>query len=155
MISELIAMEARGRTTHRFEMNLADPMPPLWVDPTKLEAVFANLVHNALKFSPNGGKITVTGKPANDMVQFSVSDEGLGIADADMPNLFERFRRVGHTTSRIPGTGLGLYVSKHLIEAHGGTIWAESTEGEGSAFHFTVPIYSSQDTEPDDAYHQD
>lgn len=147
IIGDIVGIEGHGRDTHFFEVSLPDPAPDLWADRTKLEEVFANLIGNAIKFSPRGGKIRVRGELHGPMMRFSVSDDGLGMSRADQARLFERFERVGPSVSRIPGTGLGLFICKHLIEAHGGTIWAESTEGEGSTFHFTVPLYDGQDQE--------
>ncbi len=75
------------------------------------------------------------------MVQFSVSDEGVGIAPDQMKHLFQKFQRVREEgTARVPGTGLGLYLCKHLIESHGGQIWVDSEPGQGSTFSFTVPV---------------
>jgi two-component system phosphate regulon sensor histidine kinase PhoR len=143
IVNEIVEVEGHGLDTHFFEVDLPEPIPAVWADRTKLEEVFANLIGNAIKFSPRGGTVAIKGEIEDGMLHFSVSDEGIGMSKADQAKLFERFERVGKATSRIPGTGLGLFVCKHLIEAHGGKIWARSTEGEGSTFHFTVPIYDS------------
>jgi len=147
LVSDIVALEGYGRASHRFEVDLPDPVPALWADRTKVEEILANLVGNAIKFSPNGGTVAVAGRAKDGFVQFSVRDEGVGIAQSDLQNLFKRFQRVGSTVMRIPGTGLGLFVCKHLVEAQGGSIWVESTEGEGSTFHFTLPAYRGQDRE--------
>ncbi len=145
LVDDILAVERHGHGDHIFEINLPQPMPVLWADRTKVEEVFANLIGNAIKFSPNGGRITVSGQVHGDMVHFSVCDEGIGISEDDRQHLFQRFQRVGSTVKRIPGTGLGLFVCKHLIEAHGGEISIESVEAEGSTLHFTLPIYTDQD----------
>jgi len=150
MIEETLAVEGHGRDTHRFEIELPEPQPSLWVDRTKLEEVLANLIGNAIKYSPNGGLVRIAGKVEDGMAHFSVSDEGVGISESDREHLFQRFQRVGSSVARVPGTGLGLFVCKHLVEAHGGDIWVESTQGEGSTFHFTVPLYSNQDQDDED-----
>ncbi len=145
LVDEIVAVEGHGRSNHIFEVNLPDPTPLLWADRTKVEEIFANLIGNAIKFSPSGGRVTVSGQVQGDMVRFSVSDDGVGISEDDRQHLFQRFQRVGSSVKRIPGTGLGLFVCKHLIEAHGGEISVESIEGEGSTFHFTLPLYTDQD----------
>ncbi len=145
LIDDIVAVEGHGRGNHIFEINLPEPMPVLWADRTKVEEVFANLIGNAIKYSPSGGTVTVSGQVQGDMMRFSVSDEGVGISEDDRQHLFQRFQRVGSTVKRIPGTGLGLFVCKHLIEAHGGEISVESVEAEGSTFHFTLPIYTDLD----------
>jgi len=150
IINDIVEIEGHGRDTHFFELSLPDPVPDLWADRAKLEEVFANLIGNAMKFSPRGGRIRVRGELHGPLLRFSISDEGIGMSKADQARLFRRFERVGTSGSSIPGTGLGLFICKHLIEAHGGTIWAESTEGEGSTFHFTVPLYDGQDQEAQD-----
>jgi signal transduction histidine kinase len=102
-------------------------------------------VDNALKYSPSGGEITVTLKTYPRKVEFSVHDQGVGIPEDHLALIFEKFHRVDNRATReIGGTGLGLYVSKSIIEAHGGTIWAESSPGEGSTFHFTLPLSARQ-----------
>ena len=150
MIEDAVAIEGHGRDTHRFEIELPEPPPSLWVDRTKLEEILANLIGNAIKYSPNGGLVRIAAEVEDGMAHFSVSDEGVGISEADRAHLFQRFQRIGSSVSRVPGTGLGLFVCKHLVEAHGGRIWFESTQGEGSTFRFTLPVYSHQDQEDAD-----
>jgi signal transduction histidine kinase len=106
------------------------------------------LVNNAIKYSPDGGLIIVQAETEGEMMRFAVKDSGLGIEPEEQGRLFQRFQRVGgESGKRISGTGLGLFVCKSLIEAHGGKIWFESTPGVGSTFYFTVPLYRGQDKE--------
>ncbi len=110
------------------------------VDPDKFDKVLGNLVHNAIKFTPAGGCITVSAHSVADMVEVCVADTGRGIPAQDVPRVFERFYKVDRARSREEkGTGLGLAIAKHLVEAHGGKIRVESTEGVGSTFCFTIP----------------
>jgi two-component system phosphate regulon sensor histidine kinase PhoR len=110
------------------------------VDPDKFDKVLGNLIHNALKFTPAGGCITVSTHAVQDMVEVCVADTGRGIPAQDLPRIFERFYKVDRARSRgEKGTGLGLAIARHLVEAHGGKIRAESTEGAGSTFCFTIP----------------
>jgi signal transduction histidine kinase len=112
-------------------------------DRERILQVFSNLIGNAIKFTPKGGTITTAmgcADPAT--VHFRVSDTGVGIAPADLPLLFERFRRLEGATQR-EGTGLGLSIAKAIVVAHGGKIWAESRRGQGSTFFFTVPAYGA------------
>ncbi len=106
-------------------------------DHHRILQVLTNLVDNALKFSEAGGTIALRLAPTSDGLEFTVRDSGRGIAAADLEPIFERFSRAGHSDRR--GLGLGLYISRCIVEAHGGRIWAESELGEGTAFHFTIP----------------
>ena len=100
----------------------------------------SNLLSNAIKYSPNGGLITVRGTVGPQAVTLSVADEGPGIARDDLPHVFDRFYRANSDlTKRAKGTGLGLYLAKAVVEAHGGQIWVESTPGQGTVFSFTIP----------------
>ncbi|MHB8994988.1 MAG: ATP-binding protein [Armatimonadota bacterium] len=147
-VEEVVMIEARTTHDHEFSLDIARGLPPLWADRGKVEEVLINLVNNAIKYSPEGGLIEVRLQPLDDMMEFSVKDSGVGIAPEEQSRLFQRFQRVGHgSTQRIGGTGLGLFVCKALIEAHGGRIWFESEPDKGSTFYFTVSIYHGQDKE--------
>ncbi|MFP3903787.1 MAG: CHASE2 domain-containing protein [Armatimonadota bacterium] len=147
LIHNIVELHSHMRDEHIIEINLPEDLPDLWADRTKIEEIFANLISNAFKFSPKGGRIEIAAEPSGDVVQFSVSDEGIGIPAEERENLFQRFERLSASASRIPGTGLGLYVCRHLVEAHGGEIWVESVENDGSTFYFTVPAYRGQSAE--------
>ncbi len=112
--------------------------PPVLTDANRVEQVLVNILHNAIKYTQQGGLIQVSARQENDQVLFSVRDNGAGIPEADLPRIFERFYKTDRARSGS-GTGLGLAISKHLVEAHGGKIWAESIEGQGSTFYFTLP----------------
>jgi two-component system phosphate regulon sensor histidine kinase PhoR len=114
-------------------------LPPVLADPTRLEQVMVNLLHNAIKFTPPEGKITVQARRQDGEVIFCVRDTGVGIPAADLPRIFERFYKADRARSS-GGTGLGLAIARHMVEAHGGRIWAESVEGKGSSFYFSIPI---------------
>ncbi len=115
-----------------------DDLPGLRVDQSRLEQVLVNLIHNAVKFTRPGGRVILLAEPAVDAVQFAVRDTGIGIPADDVPRIFERFYRVDKSRTGS-GTGLGLSIARHIIEAHGGKIWADSVEGQGSTFFFTIP----------------
>jgi two-component system phosphate regulon sensor histidine kinase PhoR len=109
-------------------------------DREAIHQVFSNLIDNALKYAPSGGKIVVGARPADDTVEFYVQDFGPGIPSEHLPRLFERFYRVDKARSRESGgTGLGLAIAKHIVLAHGGTIRAESELNHGSTFVFRLP----------------
>jgi signal transduction histidine kinase len=99
-----------------------------------------NLHSNALKFTPEGGRIDVAAHRHNDVAEVSVADTGIGIAPADQEVVFEEFRQVGAAHKRAEGTGLGLALSRKFIELHGGKIWVQSEVGHGSTFTFTLPV---------------
>ena len=116
------------------------PAGPLYVefDRDRMLQVFANLIANSIKFTPRGGRIVVRAEAARAKVRFSVSDTGVGIPEAMRDAVFERFWQVGANDRR--GQGLGLYISKSIVDAHHGRIWAESTIGKGSQLCFTLPV---------------
>lgn len=112
--------------------------PEVHADAARLEQVLVNLIHNAVKFTRRGGSVALSVKEENGSVVFAVRDTGFGIPSDDLPRIFERFYRVDKSRAGS-GTGLGLSIAKHIVEAHGGRIWAQSREGEGSVFYFSVP----------------
>jgi two-component system phosphate regulon sensor histidine kinase PhoR len=116
-----------------------EDLPLILADAVRVQQVVVNLLHNAIKFTPEGGQLIVGAEQDNRSVRFSVSDTGVGIASTDLPRIFERFYKVDRSRASS-GTGLGLAISRHLVEAHGGKIWAESELGKGSTFFFTIPI---------------
>jgi len=128
----------------RVSVNLKTSLPDIAADRRRLAEVLQNLLDNAVQYTPSGGRITVSASSEGDEVEFTVSDTGIGIPKVDQPRIFERFYRVDVARSReVGGTGLGLSIAKHLVEAHGGRIWVESEVGQGSQFHFTVPVFQS------------
>ncbi|HEY3079984.1 MAG TPA: HAMP domain-containing sensor histidine kinase [Chloroflexota bacterium] len=125
-------------TVHRLRLEApAEPVVGRW-DPGRIEQVLANLVGNAIKYSP-GGEIVVRIERREAAARITVRDEGPGIPPEVLPYVFERFYRAVETAEAVPGLGLGLHVSKSLVEAHGGRLWAESAPGRGSAFIFELP----------------
>jgi two-component system phosphate regulon sensor histidine kinase PhoR len=123
----------------------ASDLPKVKIDSQRLEQVLVNLIHNAVKFTHAGGEVILGadivpfGQAGLNEVQFAVRDTGIGIPAEDVPRIFERFYRVDKSRTGS-GTGLGLSIAKHIVEAHGGKIWAESLEGRGSRFYFTIPL---------------
>ena len=117
-----------------------DEAPPIAVraDAARIEQVMLNLIHNAIKFTPPLGVITCAVVPQDGHVTLSVSDTGVGISAADLPRIFERFYKADKARSG-GGTGLGLAIAKHIVELHGGQIWAESEPGKGTTIGFTLP----------------
>jgi signal transduction histidine kinase len=116
---------------------LQNDLPEVWADTARMGHVFANLLSNALRYTPPGGKVTVLGKPDEEWVQFSVSDSGKGIPSQYLARIFEQFFRVPDQETET-GAGLGLAIVKEIVEAHGGTVRVESRLGEGSTFIFTL-----------------
>jgi signal transduction histidine kinase len=122
------------------DVSLADDLPDLMLDASRIAQVITNLLSNAIKFSPLGGRIEVTAEPWEGAVRVGVRDHGEGIAPDDLPKLFRKFSQIDSgPTRRVGGTGLGLVICKGIVEQHQGHIWVESIPGEGSTFYFTVP----------------
>ncbi len=127
----------------RIEMRVP-PELYAWADGVAVHKVLNNLLHNAIKFTPSGGQITISARPLDDNIELQVADSGVGIPARDLTRIFERFYKVDNArvANRVRGTGLGLAIAKHIVEGHGGKIWVESTEGKGSTFYFTLPACS-------------
>ncbi len=115
-------------------------LPPVAIDPLRIERVLRNLVENAIKFSPAGGKICVFARLMEDEIEVGVQDQGIGIAPEHLPYIFERFYQADRTGPYKEGIGLGLYIAKELVQAHGGQIRAESQVGHGTTMRFTLPL---------------
>ena len=144
------ALRGCAATAEKAELTLVENLPedisPVAGSEGRLLQVFDNLLGNAIKFSPAGGTITVTVEDAGAMVRASVSDQGIGIPKDQQERIFERFYQVnGSARRRFSGTGLGLAIVKRIVETHGGEVWVESEEGQGSTFHFTIPKYQGTD----------
>ncbi len=130
------------RPGHRLETDLPDVEVTVRADPTRLDTIIANLIRNAIKYSPEGGLVRVSVSSTGTLGRLTVADQGLGIAEADFPRLFTRFGRlVTPENSHIQGTGLGLYLSRQLARMHGGDIAAASVAGAGSTFTVTLPLF--------------
>lgn len=123
----------------RLRVDCASDLPKVYIDSQRLEQVLVNLIHNAVKFTRAGGEVVLSAQPADGSVRFGVCDTGIGIPEDEVSRIFERFYRVDKSRTGN-GTGLGLSIAKHIIEAHKGKIWAESREGQGSMFYFSIPI---------------
>lgn len=138
--------------------DVPDDLPQALIDCNRIGQVLLNLLHNASKFTPEGGRVSIAAKaivigdgspppglppshPPGQWLLLSVTDNGIGIPAADLSRIFERFYKVDRARTRnVGGTGLGLAIAKHLVEGHGGRIWATSVEGKGSTFYLTLPV---------------
>jgi two-component system phosphate regulon sensor histidine kinase PhoR len=143
---ELLVQEARERLALQaeragltVEIDCPAGLPAVLADAQRLRHVLVNLLHNAIKFTPAGGRITLRAELQDPFVRFSVEDTGIGIASEALPRIFERFYKADRSRSS-GGTGLGLAIARHQVEAHGGKISVQSVEGKGSSFSFTIPI---------------
>lgn len=126
-----------GTRSIQLRLDVASSLPAIHADAARLQQVFANLLSNAIKFSPDGGTIVIRARPSFNAVTFSVEDRGPGIGEDDRPHLFDRFWRARRAAGL--GYGLGLFIVKGIVKAHGGQVWVESVVGTGSTFFFTVP----------------
>ena len=143
--------------TKKYEIIRDYPITPIWVeiDTDKLTQVIDNIMNNAIKYSPDGGTITVSIKTTDEQLILSIADEGLGIPKQDLPKIFDRFYRVDKARSRAQGgTGLGLAIAKEIIKQHQGFIWAKSEYGVGSTFTIVLP-YENDSVRDDDWDNED
>jgi PAS domain S-box-containing protein len=141
ILMEAIARATTSTVTVEFKSDLDPRLPIVSGDRDRLIQVVSNLVNNAVKYSPEGGTVTLTSRVEGKYALISVTDTGLGIPADEIAHVFERFRRVRSGAAQsIPGTGLGLTIVKQIVEMHGGKIWVESALGHGSSFHFTIPL---------------
>ncbi|NUO07070.1 MAG: ammonium transporter [Candidatus Brocadia sp.] len=121
--------------------NIHEDIPPITADKVKFKQIMFNLLSNAVKFTPENGRVTINARLVDQYVQITIIDTGIGIKSEDMDKIFEAFRQVDASYARrYEGTGLGLTLTKRLVELHGGKIWVKSEYGKGSAFTFTLPL---------------
>jgi two-component system phosphate regulon sensor histidine kinase PhoR len=132
------------------DIEIPDQLPQVLADIDQIQLVLTNIVHNAIKFTSPGGRILVSAHQSEEEAIISVQDNGVGIPAEDLPRIFERFYKADRARSG-GGTGLGLAIAKHTVERHNGRIWAESIEGKGSTFYFTLPIQDNPADLPDNA----
>lgn len=117
-------------------------IPAIQADRERIQQVVLNLLHNAIKFTPQGGEATISAELREDSVVVNIADTGIGISEDDLPHVFERFYKSDRSRTG-GGTGLGLAIAKHIVQAHGGSIWTHSQEGKGSTFSFSLPLKKS------------
>lgn len=142
--------KAHQRKERKISLENALPSGTILADPQKLEQVLNNLIGNAIKYGSANPKVRVESMSDGRVVVISVSDDGMGISSEDQTKLFAQFQRVGQTR-HIPGTGLGLWLSNILVQAHGGTMWVDSEPGSGSTFSFSLPQDQSSDATIDES----
>lgn len=143
--SALNDMDMRAKVRHKsIERNIADDLPMVGVDRTTIYEVIVNIVENAIKYTHSDASIIVSSYLKDDnWVETTIQDHGIGIPGGLLGHVFDKFYRSHRSSKSVGGTGLGLYISKTIIEAHGGEIWVKTKEGVGTTFGFTIPTYSS------------
>lgn len=138
LAGERMAMQVE-RAELEFSFQCDENLPNVFVDSHRLSRVLVNLLHNAIKFTPSGGGLETSAYQEGNTIVFFVKDSGVGIPQKDLERIFERFYKSDPSRSNH-GTGLGLSIAKHLVEAHGGRIWAERNPHSGSTIRFFIPI---------------
>jgi signal transduction histidine kinase len=142
LIDEIV--KRQGAAWRRLKVDSSGPVI-VSVDGPRFEQVITNLVENALKYSPDGGPVRLTVSAVRDEARMRVEDQGIGISAEDVPLVFERFHRGRNVDDRrFAGMGLGLYITRGIVEQHGGRIWVESTPGQGSTFYVVLPRVSTE-----------
>jgi sigma-B regulation protein RsbU (phosphoserine phosphatase) len=143
LANEAVEHQRPTATHHAFAVEIDPALPEIWADRDRITQVLTNLISNAVKYSPDGGTITVGTERSGDAAHCWVRDEGMGIPPGSLELVFERYSRIEMTKTRtIQGTGLGLPIVREICEMHGGRAWAESTAGTGSTFHIMLPFGS-------------
>jgi len=137
-IHELLGRLQGVVDARRIDVEIAEGLPTVSADAARLERICINLLSNALKYSPPESRVSLRAGGRPGEVMFKVSNEGVGIAPEDLPHLFQRYFRAS-SGKRVEGVGLGLHITRMLVEAHGGRVSAESELGKGATFSFTVP----------------
>jgi signal transduction histidine kinase len=146
VVDEAVGRVRPNAPNHTLTVDLQPDLPRIKADPDRLTQVTSNLLNNAVKYSPTGGRITVTTRAEGDALRLDVRDEGLGIPTEALETIFERYSRVdSQATKDIPGTGLGLPIVRQIVQLHGGKVWAESELGRGSVFHVVLPLAGAGD----------
>jgi signal transduction histidine kinase len=146
LVREAVEQAQRRTNTHWFVVDLPAELPQVWADPRRIRQVLNNLLENSIRYSPQGGQITVTCEVEGANVLISVADQGQGIPPEFLERVFEQFFQVdGASTRKTGGSGLGLAIAQGIVEGHQGTIWAESEPGRGSIFRFTLPVVKDSD----------
>jgi len=136
----LAVMKPQTDAKHiELKLEVPEALPPVMIDPNKIVWVLVNLLANAVRHTPEGGHIRVTGELVGGQVHLSVSDDGEGVPYEIQSRIFDKFVQVKRDGS-VGGSGLGLAISKEVVRAHRGTIWLDSVPGQGSAFTFTIPV---------------
>ena len=142
-IIDKVISELRQQAEYKSIMlntEIPNDIPNILADEVRVAQVLLNLIDNAIKYTQESGKVTISAADHNSYVQVSVSDSGDGIPEKDLPRIFERFYRVDKARSRqLGGTGLGLSIVKHIVQAHRGEVFVKSILGQGSTFSFTIP----------------
>lgn len=141
LLEKVLMIQKQSTNRHTLKLEVPEVLPNMVADEDKFDQILTNLLNNAIKYSPNGGDIVLSGKIDGDHLLFAVKDSGMGIPKEHLGKVFEKFHRVNNEDNRkIYGTGLGLYLVKHLVEdVHMGKIWAESEPGQGSTFFVRIP----------------
>jgi K+-sensing histidine kinase KdpD len=141
-LAQEIAVEMQRQTeVHRFVVDFPDEFPIVDADPRRIRQVLRNILDNSIKYSPDGGLVVIRGEIRPADVVVSIADQGVGLSPEDLIPLFDKYFRVKAPTGyHVPGTGLGLPVSRAIVEAHGGKIWAKSKVGEGTTLYFSIPL---------------
>ena len=147
LVAKVITSQKSYTTRHKFYTDIPESCRHIVADEDKIDQILTNLVSNAVKYSPQGGQVSVTATDDDGSVAVTVSDQGIGIAAEHLGKMFSRFHRVDSAdTRKVGGTGIGLYLVRHLVEAHGGTVTVESQVGQGSSFTFVMPKRPTQAT---------
>jgi signal transduction histidine kinase len=140
LVTEILTHFSDYLPKYQFHTDGLVECPLISADPFRLAQVFQNILSNAIKYSPEGGDVTIRGQVVVGAMQLSIQDHGIGMTPEQQAHLFERFYRADSSNTTLSGSGLGLAISKLIVELHGGRIWAESEYKVGTTIFFTLPL---------------
>jgi len=139
-IKQILPMYMDNFKNHQFTVEMPDTSAVLIVDKAKMHQVLDNLLNNAVKYSPDGGPVHVKGLVTDEDYRVSIIDQGIGMTEGQVEHMFDKFYRADASNTAIEGTGLGMAIVKHIVEAHGGQVWVDSEKGKGTTVTFTIPF---------------
>jgi len=144
-LRQAVSHVPRRQDLHQIEIHLPADLSEIHADPAKLRQVLENILSNAVKFSPGGGRILIAGRQLGSELRLSVADQGIGMSSDQVQRVFDKFYRVDASNSAIGGIGLGMNIVKEIIEAHEGKVWVHSALGRGTTVNLSLPLQSGGD----------
>jgi len=146
LLRQVVEHFSEASPDHQFEIELPKTPIDLWINKEKIAQVVKNIVSNAVKYAPAGGRIRVSARYTDDMYQVAIEDEGIGMSRDQVAKIFDKFYRAAESGTAVQGTGLGMNIVKKIVAAHDGRVWVESAMEKGTTVRFCIPRGSEEDS---------